>query len=360
MQVSDAFSNSYSQARIKFLEASASAGMRVESHWHPRLGRDGERLAMDVALDGPADAQTLLIVSSGCHGVEGYCGSGAQVFALHDHAWLAAARSHGIALLFAHALNPFGFSHIRRFTHENVDLNRNCHDFSKPLPSNAGYRDLHQLLVAHEWPPTQDNQRAIADYIEKHGMKAFQASGSSGQYEFADGLFYGGIAPTWSNLTWRKVLRQHASQAQKIGWIDLHSGLGPSGHCERILAGRDDAATLARARRWWGDVNSMYDASSASANLSGTVWNTVYDECPQAEITAIGMEYGTLPLLEVMQALRAEMWLYNHPDTPEEQVRSIKRQLMDAFYVDSDEWRGQVIHHARQALLQAIDGLTPA
>ena len=39
---------------------------------------------MDVARDGPMDAQNLLIISSACHGVEGYCGSGVQVHALHD------------------------------------------------------------------------------------------------------------------------------------------------------------------------------------------------------------------------------------------------------------------------------------
>jgi hypothetical protein len=44
---------------------------------------------MDVALDGEAGSERLLIVSSACHGVEGYCGSGVQVFALHDAEWRA-------------------------------------------------------------------------------------------------------------------------------------------------------------------------------------------------------------------------------------------------------------------------------
>ena len=64
---------------------------------YPLLGRDGEVLAMDVALDGPANAERLLIVSSACHGVEGYCGSGVQVFATHDADWREHARSAGVA-----------------------------------------------------------------------------------------------------------------------------------------------------------------------------------------------------------------------------------------------------------------------
>ena len=74
----DAFSSSYAQARGKLLAAAASANLPVTSHVHPLPGRDGEVLAMDVVLDGAPDAQRLLIVSSACHGVEGYCGSGLE------------------------------------------------------------------------------------------------------------------------------------------------------------------------------------------------------------------------------------------------------------------------------------------
>ena len=52
----EAFSPSYAEARKKFLEAAAAAGLPIESHAHPLKGRDGEDLAMDVVRDGPADA----------------------------------------------------------------------------------------------------------------------------------------------------------------------------------------------------------------------------------------------------------------------------------------------------------------
>jgi hypothetical protein len=32
--------------------------------------------------------------------------------------------------------------------------------------------------------------------------------------------------------------------------------------------------------------------------------------------------------------------------------------MMDAFYCDADDWKGMVISQARQALFQAVDGLT--
>jgi hypothetical protein len=363
IDVNVAFSARYAQARVKFLEGAAAAGMAIRSFEHPLKGRDGETLAMDVALDGPADAQNLLIVSSACHGVEGYCGSGVQVFATHDAEWRDKARAAGVAVLYIHALNPHGFSHVRRVTNENVDLNRNFQDFSQPLPINAAYADIHDLLLPAQWPPTAENNAAIADFIARNGQLKFQAAVSQGQHQFADGLFFGGTAPTWSNTTLREVLRTYGRQAKRIAWIDLHTGLGPSGLGERIFACRDDKAAFERAKAWWDPkgetrITSIYDGSSTSAFLTGLMWISIYEECPQAEYTGIAMEYGTLPFNEVSQALRADHWLHKHPEAPAEQHAAIKQQLMDAFYTDTDAWRGQIISQARQAMFQAVEGLS--
>jgi hypothetical protein len=362
--VGEAFAPRYAQARRKFLEGCASAGLAVQSHVHPLRGRDGEELAMDVALDGDANAASLLIVSSGCHGVEGHCGSGAQVFALYDAEWREKARDQGVAVLYVHALNPHGFSHGRRVTHENVDLNRNFLDFSKPLPVNEAYASLHALLLPDQGPPSAANQAAIDSLIAREGLGFFQAAVSRGQYQFPDGLFYGGDAPTWSNKILREVLRTHARRASRLGWIDLHTGLGPNGIGERIFAGRDDKAAYARANAWWGTeaapVTSMYDGSSTSSYLTGLMCYALDDECPQAEHTSIALEYGTEPMLEVTAALRGDHWLHGHPQAPAELAEAIHARMFAAFYSDTAAWRGQVISQARQAMFQAVDGLSPS
>ena len=361
--VVEAFSPSYALARQKFLRGCVAAGLAVDTHPHPLKGRDGEELAMDVAYDGPADAQQLLMVTSACHGIEGHCGSGVQVFALHDAEWRDKARAAGVGVLYVHALNPHGFSHGRRVTHENVDINRNFLDFAQPLPVNAAYAELHPLLLPKAWPPSAENQAAIDGWIAKYGVTAYQAAISGGQYQFDDGLFFGGKAPTWSNHTLRQVLRTHAQKANRLAWIDLHTGLGPNGHGERIYAGRDDAVAYARANAWWGSetaVTSMYDGSSTSARLTGLICGAVYEECPQAEYTGIALEYGTQPVLEVMGSLRADHWLHKHPEAAPELADAIHARVRDAFYTDTDAWKGQIISQARQAMFQAVDGLTSA
>ena len=119
---------------------------------------------------------------------------------------------------------------------------------------------------------------------------------------------------------------------------------------------------MQRARDWWGGggktpVTSTYDGSSVSALLTGMMFNAVYDECPHAEYTGIAIEYGTVPMLETLQALRAQQWLDRHPESAPSLAEQIRQQVKDAFYTDTVAWKEQVLAQSRQALCQAADGL---
>jgi hypothetical protein len=352
------FAPSYAAAREALLADAETAGLVAHAHPHPMRGRDGEALAMDVVRDGEADAPALLIVSSACHGVEGFCGSGVQRALLAESSLRERARAAGVALLFVHALNPYGFSWLRRTTHENVDLNRNVHDFSQPLPANPGYEALAHAIVPAHWPPPPEAEAAIEAYAAAHGERGLQAAISGGQHTHPEGLFYGGVNPTWSQQQLRQVLRDHGRRCDRIGWIDVHTGLGPSGVGEKIFAG--DAATdaLVRARAWWGpEVTSMSDGSASSAPLTGLVWACAPQECPQAAVTAIALEYGTVPLMQTLQALRAEQWLENHPETDAGTAARIKREMFEAFFIDTPAWKASILAQALAAADAAIAGL---
>ncbi len=352
------FAQSYAEAREKFLAAARGRGLGVETHVHPVVGRDSEVLAMDVARDGPADAQAVLVVSSACHGVEGFCGSGVQGALLGDPAWHRAVGEAGVAVLYVHALNPYGFSWWRRTTHENVDLNRNFIDFAVEPPTNPAYDDLAALLVPETWPADARTDEALASFVAVRGERALQQAVSGGQYRHPRGLFYGGHEPTWSHLALRRVLREHATRCVRLGWIDLHTGLGPTGHGERIFAGRDDARAYHRARDWWGEVTSIYDGSSTSARLTGLMWLAAYEECAQAQYTGIALEYGTRPQYEVILSLRADQWLENHPEADEATRRAIKQQVRDAFYTDTDAWKERIVAQGVDAAYGAVRGLS--
>ena len=356
MSQPDPFARTYAEARAKFV--AAADGTQLQSHPEPLRGVELETLAMDVARIGADDADALLIVSSGCHGVEGYCGSGAQVALLQDESFRAKARDAGVALLFVHALNPWGFSFGRRVTHEGVDLNRNVIDFRRPPPGNPGYDQLAALLLPEQWPPGADNQRQLLAYAASKGMAALQSAVTGGQYAHPDGLFYGGAGPTWSQQTLRLVLRQHATRCRLLGWIDLHSGLGESGVGERIFSARDEDGAKHRAKAWWGNcITFTEDGSSTSSDLHGNLWHAVYDECPQAAYAGIALEFGTQPTEAVLQALRYDHWVARRRDPHDEHLEAARAAMRHAFFTDTPQWKQAVLAQSHAAAVQAVDGM---
>ncbi|WP_150326422.1 DUF2817 domain-containing protein, partial [Enterobacter hormaechei] len=59
MTVEAFFSQTYDEARGKFLAAAQARGLRIERHLHPdAVGPSGEQLSIDTALLAPAQAQT--------------------------------------------------------------------------------------------------------------------------------------------------------------------------------------------------------------------------------------------------------------------------------------------------------------
>lgn len=348
-ETSSCFSSSYAEARAKFLAAATDAGLVSQALVHPLRGPAGEELALDVVRDGPPDAKRVLLLSSACHGVEGFCGSGAQVALLRDPQWRQACVRAGVAVVYAHALNPWGFAWLRRMTHENVDLNRNVHDYGRPLPRNEGYEELADHIVPRQWPETPENRAVLDAFAQKHGAMALQRAITGGQHSHPEGLFFGGSSPTWSQGALRTVLRGQASQCGELGWVDFHTGLGPRGHGELILAGQPES--LQRARALWGDVTSYFDGSSSSAPLTGNIYLAAYEEAPRAAYTGVALEYGVVPLQQTIDALRADQWLHAHPDATADQRASIMRDLVNAFYGNDDAWKADVVRQARQAAL---------
>jgi len=352
------FSSNYAQARARFLAAAQARADRMESFLVDATGVAGEELSTDVAMISPQHAQRLLIITSATHGVEGFCGSACQLALLDDEPLLARAAEAGIALLLIHAINPYGFSWCSRTNEDNIDLNRNAQRFGEPLPINPDYAELHDFLVPPVWPPTTKNQQAIAGYIEQYGSIRYRDAVSRGQYTHPDGIFFGGKAHSQSLRTLNEVLRTHASQFADIGWIDVHTGLGPRGHGEKIFAGRRDPEEVARARRWWGlDVAVPFAGTSASADITGHLASTIYASCPDSRHTLMALEFGTVPFDAMVEALRGEAWLRIHPEASTDVAQSIRQNMRNAFYCDHELWQGMVLGQSRVAILQALCGL---
>ena len=74
-------------------------------------------------------------------------------------------------------------------------------------------------------------------------------------------------------------------------------------------------------------------------------------------LTAIALEYGTIPSKEVRLALRADNWLHVHGATESAKGRAIKEQIRDAFYQDQDDWKEMVWERSLETQRMALKGL---
>lgn len=331
-------SPTYASARQAFLDAATAAGAAVTSHPHPLTGLEGEALAVDVAELGPADAADVVTVFSATHGVEGYCGS-----ALQTH-WLrhcTSDRPAHVRVVMVHALNPYGMSWVRRVNEDNVDLNRNFPDWSQPVPENPEYADIAGLVVPATWTPEEQERttNALVGMAMEKGFPWLQQVVSGGQYDHPTGVFYGGTGPTWSHRWLRDWSADHLAAAQRLAVIDLHTGLGPWGHGELIGCERKGLPLYDRANAvWFGEVTSMLDGDSVSAVIAGDWLTSVQQLAPQAEITPVCIEYGTVDTVTVLQALRADAWLHGHGDPLGPEGPAIRAQVRAAFADDDPAW----------------------
>jgi len=354
MSVSEYFAKDYAGARSTFRSAALSAGARLFTYSLAGCtGPAGEDLSIDVAVLGDAAAQRTLLVISGTHGVEGFAGSGSQVGLLENG--LAGALPSGTSAILLHALNPYGFAWLRRANEDGVDLNRNFADFSA-LPSSAAYEELHDALVPARWDEAHRRaaDASIADYITRKGHRAFQAAMSSGQYTRPDGLFYGGSGPTWSANMLRKILAEHAGAARQLAVLDIHTGLGPQGYGEPICIGRD-AADVVRAREWYGkDVRNIAGDESVSAVVGGSVADGVFGALPDEQITYVALEFGTWPIEVITNALRAEQCCQARGNVDAATMAVVKRDVLDACYVDTPAWRAAVFGRVADFAYRAL------
>ncbi len=352
------FASDYQSARARFLAAAQAAGAALKAFQHPLADESGTPLSVDVAMLGPDDADKALLTISGTHGAEGFCGSGVQV------GWLESGLCREVPAevrqVHIHAINPHGFSRMSRVTQENVDLNRNFVDFSQELPRNEGYDALADALAPISWDDAtrQATAQQIAAYGAQHGTMAMQSAVSGGQYHHPKGLFFGGEGPSWSHRTLVDVLGSCLNGPSALAVIDYHTGLGPRGYGERICGHHGDSPATRRASDWFGgDVTVPSHGTSSSPELHGLMTEGIEASLPDCEITMVVLEYGTEPLPEVLEALRADNWLIHHGDPASELGRAIKAEMRRCFYGDADDWKDMVWERALDSQRLALAGL---
>lgn len=351
MNTTKYFSQNYQEARRKLLDAASALDLTVESFAHPLKGMNDEGLYTDVIWIGPKDAKTVLVTSSSTHGVEGFLGSAVQVGSLLAGKYDNLPKS--TAVLLIHAINPWGFSWLRRTNEDGVDLFRNFVDFNMPVPKNDLYDTLVDTIVPKKLNAM--SQLKLIFHMLKYGKSNVKAAIPKGQYTQAHGPFYGGAETTWSNKILRKIISTKLKNAEHVIALDYHTGLGDNGVGEIIGFDRPGEESYELAKRCWGDnYISAYSAETTAYEINGILKNAYSEELPDTRLLFGAHEFGTCDEMEVFKALQQDHWLYTYGNLDTPRASEIKNRMREAFYCDYNEWKDTVLSQAFKVENQAL------
>jgi hypothetical protein len=351
------FPSSYHESRMQFVELARSLGAEVRRYDYP--GHSG--LSTDVAAFGPADAANIIVIASGTHGVEGYCGAACQLQFMRRYRDCFARAD--TAFLLVHAVNPWGYSHDRRVTEEGIDLNRNFIDFSTPRPPSA-YREYHNVLVSNFRPlpaGTFNELRLLSAAFTRSRRRAIQEAISGGQDDCPDGLFYCGQGPAKSRLVWESILETCVAGRQRAALLDIHTGLGRPGAGVLLSYLPASSPEFRRMNEWFhGELQSIASGASVSPAVEGTL-TAGFDRSVRCESTALGLEFGTRSPPAVLYAMRADQWYRNNAARLSDADREwVRRKMKGAFCPAHPRWREQVLARFEKIMDWLVAGVNRA
>jgi hypothetical protein len=217
---------------------------------------------------------------------------------------------------------------------------------------------LADALVPPVWDETTQTQTAeeLLAYAGAHGFDGLQAAVSTGQYRHPRGIFFGGQGPVWSQRTLRAVVEQHLGDARRVAIIDLHTGLGPFGHGE-LIASHPDRAGKERLAACFDEYTVPSEGNSVSADVQGDILDAVEQWLPGVGVAGVAIEWGTVDIVEVSDALRADAWLHGYSDPRGDAAAPIKEQLRAAFAPDDPRWAELVVERFVGVRDRAMAGL---
>jgi hypothetical protein len=315
----DSFSESYAEARGKFLAACAGAGARLTSYPRDGLtGEAGESLATDVACLGPRSSERAAIVICGTHGSESFSASAILT------RWLLSGSGSlpDTRLVLVHAINPWAFSHRTRTDENNVDINRNFLSAEDgPPPGNPAYDNAIHLLHGDPSDAARmlELHRAYKAYFDANGW-TLEGQIWQGQWHRPDGLMYGGKEPSWSNVTFRRIVREHLSGVDTIGFLDWHTCIGQFGEIVHLVFDPPGSEEHRAAASWW-NITKDEDAAfktGTKPKYRGLLCHAIRQEIPGARIAGAVIEFGTAEDYQILRGDLIDRWLRfegrDHPD----------------------------------------------
>ena len=195
----------------------------------------------------------------------------------------------------------------------------------------------------------------------KESMSALRQAVLQGQYEFPEGVYFGGkeFEPQIDSLT--RILPDILSDYKNILAIDLHTGYG-SRRVLHLFPNPVDDQELKQKTEYvfdgypidWGDGDDFYTISGGFADAFLSKIN------PDATYLYMVFEWGTMDTektfgsLKALQSIISENQGIHHGYSSSKQEQKIKENMLEAYYPESPAWRSEVMNSGRDVLKEAL------
>ena len=296
----------------------------------------------------------LMVVNSGTHGIEGFVGSAVQLMLMEE--FFKPEMFSEMGLLLVHGMNAWGFKNERRFTENNVDLNRN-YSIDKSLfqTKNDGFATLYDMLT----PKGELNMQSLKNrffmliaikYVVQKGMPALVQAFAQGQYQFQEAIYFGGYDFEQQVTILSEVLKSKASEYQIILNLDLHTGFGERGKLHLFPNPVEDPVLRQKMETVfkgyqidWGDSDDFYTVYGQYVEFTGAL-------LPDKTSIPMLMEFGTLNTSKTVGLLKSahvsisENQGFHYGYKSEKDSLKAKSGYYEMFYPPSEKWRTNALN----------------
>jgi hypothetical protein len=338
------FKSTYKESREEFLELAKSTQGELQTH-----EVSADLFFESLYLPPLGQKKRLLILTSGIHGIEGFTGSALQRKFLSNNCFDLQDDETGILII--HGINPYGFKNERRVTESNIDLNRNFDDTDKLFQTeNPGYANLYQFLNP-ERPYSKILFRLKAIYyILKFGMENLRSAILRGQYQFPEGIFFGGRNFEPQVLLLRDILLKRGEGFEKVLLVDLHTGYGQRGKLH-LFGDRSpfiDQTYMEKVFKGlsvdFGQEKDFYAVTGGFTVFVAKLFHKT------SKFAGIVFEFGTIDSHKTSGSLDSLYRMINE--------KYDKEMFREMFYPSSPEWRNEVMEQFEAYLKKIAHNFT--
>ena len=363
---SDSFYDSYEEIRTRLQELTGELGVEISSY----AVDENDGLYIDsFYLPSTKEKTNLVVLTTGVHGMEGYIGATMlDVFFQEVYPTLDTANT---GVLVVANVNPYGMKYFRRYNENNVDLNRNfILDWDNfDLSSNKEYPKVDTFLgptgkIGNGLWHEVGFYLSLAKTAITEGADTVSDALLTGQYEYPQGVYYGGNGDEASTVYLKDVFSQCLDSAyENIVHIDIHSGYGPRYNMVIFNSVYETMSEKESQEAFGYDHVIAYDSESFYATTGDTTdffYRLAEQKQAQAELYSTCFEFGTIgdEFFDTILSLKYTIdenrnhW-YPTDNKLTEQI--IHENYMELYYPTETAWREKTVADFKTATMGILN-----